>query len=85
MISAGSAVSESSTAPSTDCSASRFWGGAAAAPPLRSAMAIGVVESRSAIGALGDRASLSRFLRRVVTKRVSDEFHARGTSVRARP
>ena len=30
MISAGSAVSDSSTAPSTDCSASRFWGGVTA-------------------------------------------------------
>ena len=36
MMSAGSAVSDSSTAPSTDCSASRFWGGAVGplkAPP----------------------------------------------------
>src|SRR4051794_20777091 len=32
MISAGSAVSDSSTAPSTDCSASRFWGGAIGPP-----------------------------------------------------
>src|SRR3954471_22537157 len=32
MISAGSAVSESRTAPRTDCSASRFCGGAIGAP-----------------------------------------------------
>src|SRR5690242_19794731 len=32
MISAGSAVSESSTAPRTDCSASRFCGGASGPP-----------------------------------------------------
>ena len=47
MISAGSAVSESRTAPRTDCSASRFCGGAVAVSPLRwSAIAI----RRSSLG-----------------------------------
>ena len=57
MISAGSAVSDSSTAPRTDCSASRFCGGAAAEPPLRwSAIAIG----RSSLGRPSERFGRSR-------------------------
>src|SRR5829696_6050278 len=57
MISAGSAVSESRTAPRTDCSASRFCGGAVAVSPLRwSAIAIPAIESRSGIGGFGARA-----------------------------
>ena len=35
MISAGSAVSESRTAPRTDCSASMFWGGATGPSGMR--------------------------------------------------
>src|SRR4051794_26718809 len=54
MISAGSAVSESRTAPSTDCSASRFWGGAIG--PLRVGEPCPLVRS----GALIGRASLGR-------------------------
>ena len=37
MMSAGSAVSDSSTAPSTDCSASRFCGGATGPSGMRGA------------------------------------------------
>ncbi len=58
MISAGSAVSESSTAPSTDCSASRFWGGAIGAPPkglLFPLVWVGAVIGRSSLGRLPDR------------------------------
>src|SRR5919198_65098 len=54
MISAGSAVSESSTAPSTDCSASRFCGGAIG--PLKPWDVCPLVRS----GALIGRSSLGR-------------------------
>ena len=52
-----------------------------AAPPLRSAMAIGAVESRSATGALRDHARLSPLPAQTCYEaRGFDEFHPRGTS-----
>ena len=51
MISAGSAVSDSSTAPSTDCSASRFCGGAAA----------DAVEQAALLEVLDERERVDRF------------------------
>ncbi len=53
MISAGSVVSDSSTAPRTDCSASRFWGGASGArwkPVVPFVAVIGAGESRRGVG-----------------------------------
>ena len=67
MISAGSAVSDSRTAPSTELLGFEVLG-RRLRRRLRCglAMAIGVVESRSAIGALGgSRGAFARFLRRV--------------------
>src|SRR3954469_25018474 len=54
MISAGSVVSDSRTAPSTDCSASRFCGGASGAPVKPLPLCVGALmraaESRRAFG-----------------------------------
>ena len=59
MISAGSAVSESSTAPSTDCSASRFCGGAIGAAAEGDAVGlfvwVGAVIGRSSLGSHRER------------------------------
>ena len=51
MISAGSAVSDSRTAPSTDCSASRFCGGVIGPSAARGGRGRCVVRSGALIGA----------------------------------
>ena len=81
MISAGSAVSDSSTAPSTDCSASRFCGGVTGPSKprewplagLRSVALIGPTESRSRLRP--SSAELPCSLRRVLSEssRMSDQ------------
>src|SRR5687768_4467898 len=61
MISAGSAVSDSSTAPRTDCSASRFWGGATGPSGMRGGGAwpllvrSGVLTGEPSLGSGSDR------------------------------
>ena len=67
MISAGSAVSDSSTAPSTDCSASRFCGGVTGPSKPREwplaglcrGRSSGPTESRSGSGGDGRRRAIS--------------------------
>src|SRR5215212_9685560 len=71
MMSAGSAVSESSTAPSTDCSASRFCGGAIGPSGTRSGaawpllMRSGMLTSRESRLRVGPNIRSCRKLRRV--------------------
>src|SRR5215216_6201065 len=75
MISAGSAVSERSTAPSTDCSASRFCGGATGPSGTRSAALLPLVRS----GLLTGQPSLGRGSDRTyVLTANSGEFCLRG-------
>src|SRR4051794_41686204 len=62
MISAGSAVSDNRTAPRTDCSASRFWGGVSGPSGMRGAppfwplpwLRSKVVTGRPSLGRGGD-------------------------------
>src|SRR4051812_47293178 len=56
MMRAGSAVSDSSTAPSTDCSASRFWGGGIGPSGMRGrawplvVRSVALIRGRSSLG-----------------------------------
>ena len=88
MISAGSAVSDSRTAPRTDCSASRFCGGAIgpseprAPPPLPWPMAVGAVggahgptESRSASGRRRGSLRVLRCSFREIVTRPAQSWH----------
>src|SRR3954470_4937806 len=61
MISAGSAVSDSRTAPSTDCSASRFCGGATGPSPfVYPLVSAGALIGRSSLGRRPDRTYVLR-------------------------